>query len=241
MNSSAAIFSPFFYLLLAIVASTAIASNNILDKSTSCDTNFTQPQRDLIEVGGQHFHPIKHTLQGLESNLIAKGSSHLTYFAVAICSAVLYLEPHAPNHAVQSVHQPIADAVNVDDGDTPQPLSTSSSIALEISYHKAVRASDFRWATTTYTSKNGHTQPHIVELINTFNSLYQNVKRGDRYLLEYQNEMGISLNLNGEHLGSVGKGSEYEKELAQAIYSIWFGEKPFFERLKKDLLTPIDV
>ena len=80
-----------------------------------------------------------------------------------------------------------------------------------------------------------------MELINTFNSLYQNVKRGDRYLLEYQNEMGISLNLNGEHLGSVGKGSEYEKELAQAIYSIWFGEKPFFERLKKDLLTPIDV
>ena len=104
MNSSAAIFSPFFYLLLAIVASTAIASNNILDKSTSCDTNFTQPQRDLIEVGGQHFHPIKHTLQGLVSNLIAKGSSHLTYFAVAICSAVFYLEPQAPNHAVQSVH-----------------------------------------------------------------------------------------------------------------------------------------
>ena len=55
----------------------------------------------------------------------------------------------------RSIHQPIADAVNVDDGDTPQPLSTSSSIALEISYHKAIRASDFPWATTTYTSKNG--------------------------------------------------------------------------------------
>jgi hypothetical protein len=149
-------------------------------------------------------------------------------------------------------------------------IDASSSIALEISYHKPVRASDFRWATTHYTTKNGHDAIHIKELIDEFNSLYRDVKRDDRYLLEYHSE-GVSLSLNGDFLGSVGGGSLYEKELAQAIYryvlgessvdvvcfvhypnaivvsfsnmvtSIWFGKHPFFERLKRDLLTPLSI
>jgi hypothetical protein len=105
-----------------------------------------------------------------------------------------------------------------------------SSIALEISYHKSVRASDFRWATTHYTTKNGHAAIHIKDLIDQFNDLYRDVKRGDRYLLEYHLD-GVSLSLNGEYLGDVGKGSPHKKELAQAIFRCVFCPLPTFEQV----------
>ncbi|KAL3795103.1 hypothetical protein ACHAWO_009266 [Cyclotella atomus] len=172
-------------------------------------------------------HSFSTFLERQNKTLIAKGTSYLTYFRLAICSAVLYLEPHASNHIVTSVHNSTSNE--------------SSSIALEISYHKSVRASDFRWATTHYTKKNGwHDSDSVKELIDEFNLLYRDVRRDDRYLLEYHSE-GVALSLNGDFLGNVGAGSPYEKELAQAIYSIWFGQYPFFERLKRDLLSPISL
>ncbi|KAL3802112.1 hypothetical protein HJC23_010868 [Cyclotella cryptica] len=58
----------------------------------------------------------------------------------------------------------------------------------------------------------------VIDLIEQFNALYRDVKRGDRYLLEYHFD-GVALSLNGDFLGSVGGGSRHEKELAQAIYS----------------------
>lgn len=148
-------------------------------------------------------HSFSATVHRQNKTLIAKGTSYLTYFRLAICSAVLYLEPHASNNIVTSMYN-----LTVDE---------SSSIALEISYHKPVRASDFRWATSHYTAKNGHDALHIKELIDEFNSLYRDVRRDDRYLLEYHSE-GITLSLNGDFLGVVGAGSSHEKELAQAIY-----------------------
>lgn len=148
-------------------------------------------------------HSFSTTVQRQNKTLIAKGTSYLTYFRLAICSAVLYLEPHASNHIVTSVHNSTIDEL--------------SSIALEISYHKPVRASDFRWATSHYTTKNGHDGLHIKEMIDEFNALYRDVKRDDRYLLEYHSE-GVALSLNGVFLGSVGAGSPHDKELAQAIY-----------------------
>lgn len=144
-------------------------------------------------------HSFSTTMQRQNKTLIAMGTSYLTYFRLAICSAVLYLEPHVSNHIVTSLHNSTDDEL--------------SSIVLEISYHKPVRASDFRWATTHYTKKNGHDNFHIKELIDAFNSLYRDVKRDDRYLLEYHLDR-VSLSLNGGFLGSILGG----KDLAQAIY-----------------------
>lgn len=144
-------------------------------------------------------HSFSTTVQRQNKTLIAMGTSYLTYFRLAICSAVLYLEPHVSNHIVTSLHNSTDDEL--------------SSIVLEISYHKPVRASDFRWATTHYTKKNGHDNFHIKELIDAFNSLYRDVKRDDRYLLEYHLDR-VSLSLNGGFLGSILGG----KDLAQAIY-----------------------
>ena len=144
-------------------------------------------------------HSFSTTMQRQNKTLIAMGTSYLTYFRLAICSAVLYLEPHATNHIVTSLHNSTDDEL--------------SSIVLEISYHKPVRASDFRWATTHYTKKNGHDKVHIKELIDAFNALYRDVKRDDRYLLEYHLDR-VSLSLNGDFLGSIFGG----KDLAHAIY-----------------------
>ena len=116
---------------------------------------------------------------------------------------MLYLEPHASNHVVTLVNN--------------STIESSSSIVLEISYHKPVRASDFRWATSHYTAKNGHDAIHIKDLIDEFNALYRDVKKDDRYMVEYHSE-GVTLSLNGEFLGSIGGGSPHEKKLAQAIY-----------------------
>jgi hypothetical protein len=106
--------------------------------------------------------------------------------------------------------------------------SSLSSIALEISYHKPVRASDFRWATNHYTKKNGHdSDPTVKGLIDEFNLFYRDVRRDDRYLLEYNPSEGVTLSLNGDFLGSVGAGSLYERELAQAIYRYVYNEVCF--------------
>lgn len=185
-------------------------------------------QPTLIDVGGQSFHRIRTASDGGGATLVARGKSFLTYLSLEVCSAVLYLEPHASHRVV--AHMP------------PSSTSRCPSIGLEISYHKPVRRTDFQWATTHYTAKNGHTAPHLTTLLREFNDLYRDVKCGDRYFLEYNPRRGggMSLSLNGKKLGTVGRGSPHERELAAAIYSIWFGERPFFERLKRDLLTPMD-
>eukprot|EP00569_Conticribra_weissflogii_P019399 CAMPEP_0171437944 /NCGR_PEP_ID=MMETSP0881-20121228/17165_1 /TAXON_ID=67004 /ORGANISM="Thalassiosira weissflogii, Strain CCMP1336" /LENGTH=242 /DNA_ID=CAMNT_0011959687 /DNA_START=54 /DNA_END=779 /DNA_ORIENTATION=- len=236
------IFSVTIFVVTIIAASSRIGI--IVDASSTSNTDphhrrqtsdhgGSLLQQALIDLGGHYFHHGKNEVQGRDATLIAKGTSYLTYFKLAICSAVLYLEPWASNDAVMHSHI-ISQAQN--------RYNKTSSIALEISYHKPVRASDFRWATSHFTQKNGHTSPSIQDLIHNFNELYKDVKRGDRYLVEFDPESngGVSLSLNGILLGSVGKGSPHEKELANAIYSIWFGDQPFFERLKSDLLTPIN-
>ncbi|KAL7462991.1 hypothetical protein ACHAXS_003363 [Conticribra weissflogii] len=234
-----------FFLATIFVLTTVVASSRIGVVFNASSTSNRDPghrhqnyvhdgsllQEDLIDLGGHLFHNKKNEVQGRDTTLVAKGKSYLTYFKLAICSAVLYLEPWASNDAVMHSHILQANKRH----------NVTSSIALEISYHKPVRASDFRWATSHFTQKNGHTSPIIQDLIDNFNELYKDVKRGDRYLVEFDagSNGGVSLRLNGILLGSVGKGSPHDKEFASAIYSIWFGEQPFFQRLKSDLLTPI--
>jgi hypothetical protein len=62
-------------------------------------------------------------------------------------------------------------------------------------------------------------------------ALYRDVQPGDRYALSYVPGAGTELSLNGESLGVVpGTG------FSRALFSIWFGDAPFSEDLKRDLL-----
>jgi hypothetical protein len=193
--------------------------------------------------------------------LVAKGRSYLSYFYVGVCSSVLYLPPEVNNHANNALLFSTADH---------HPIAT----ALEIYYHKPVRASELRWATNKFieanlvvggasnSSGNNNKIANLPEKIqhhlSTFNSLYRNIKVGDRYTLEYHPEVGIRLYLNHELLGTVGNyhppvsnnhqqhqhhhmmDNEERVELARIIFSVWFGSKsPFSESMKRELLTPI--
>jgi chalcone isomerase-like protein len=63
------------------------------------------------------------------------------------------------------------------------------------------------------------------------NSLYVDVKPGDRYSLTYVPGQGTKLRLNGVERGTI-EGADF----AAAIFSIWLGAKPMDNKFKRSLL-----
>lgn len=68
--------------------------------------------------------------------------------------------------------------------------------------------------------------------IETFNSHYRTTRDGDRYTLDYGQDQSLVLRLNGEKLAE-----EQGKEFAQAYFTIWFGDDPYSDNLKEELLS----
>ena len=68
--------------------------------------------------------------------------------------------------------------------------------------------------------------------IDRFNSHYRTTRDGDRYTLDYGQDQSMTLRLNGEKLAE-----EQGKDFAQAYFSIWFGDAPYSEDLKEELLS----
>ncbi len=219
--------------------------------------------------------------------LVAKGRSYLSYFYVGVCSSVLYLPPEITNNE-EAIMSLLDNANHSNNAVTKRKKwnvsrrSSSSSVkdrppivvmALEIYYHKPVRATELRWATNKFieanlvgalsSSHNNNKNNKIANLprniqhhLSSFNDLYQNIKVGDRYTLEYHPEVGIRLYLNHVLLGTVGNNHHVDNNnnpdhhhnlrdeervvLARIIFSVWFGNKsPFSEVMKRELLTPI--
>jgi len=147
--------------------------------------------------------------------VVAKGKSYLAYLFLGVCSSVLYLPPAADNTSILFE--------NLRGGKEGEDEATHNfevvPMALELCYHKPLRAVDFQWATTTFIGKNRVTndsngnatadedefKKRLQVQIKKFNELYRDVKVGDRYLLQYIPYGGISLFLNGECLGTVGQ------------------------------------
>ena len=200
----------------------------------------------MINVGGAEFSHTK-KIQCAEANdtktttLVAKGKSYLSYFYVGVCSSVLYLAKDSIATDNSVLHPQEDDGVPL--------ILTSSPIVLEIYYNKPARAIDLQWATTKFIEANlpnstsiTDLSPQLQEKISTFNALYKNIHIGDRYTLQYIPNIGIQLLLNDELLGVVGDDIplEEQQELAQIIYSVWFGKvSPFSESMRKELLTPL--
>jgi hypothetical protein len=104
---------------------------------------------------------------------------------------------------------------------------------LEIEYFWAIGARDFAAAQNEGIARNVDpaTLERVRPAMQEMAALYRDVQPGDRYALTYLPERGTELALNGEPLGRVG-GSEF----ARAIFSIWLGEEPLSQSLKKQLL-----
>ncbi len=104
---------------------------------------------------------------------------------------------------------------------------------LEIEYFWGISAADFVSATNDRIAANV-SQAELAAIrpaIDRLNTLYRDVKPGDRYALTYLPEVGTELSLNGVPLGTVA-----ERDLGRAVFSIWLGNAPLDTDLKTALL-----
>ena len=70
-------------------------------------------------------------------------------------------------------------------------------------------------------------QPQLDDLY----GLFRDVGAGDRYALTYQPDIGTTLSLNGEPLGTIA-GSDF----ARAYFGIWLGDEPLRKKFRDRLL-----
>jgi hypothetical protein len=104
---------------------------------------------------------------------------------------------------------------------------------LEIEYFHDITAQDFAKATTSSISRNLSltTFQRLKPKIDEFNTLYRDVKAGDRYALTYVPGKGTTLLWNGQPLGTVAG-----VDFAAGLFGIWVGPNPLDTDLKRLLL-----
>jgi hypothetical protein len=163
------------------------------------------------EIEGVLF-PERYTVKGVELPLMNTGLLRYRYFIKAYVAALYTKEGVAPRTVLEDVPK-----------------------RLEIEYFYAIKGKDF--AKSTYkgieVNVDAETYEELQPRIEEINTLYRDVEPGDRYALTYLPGVGTELALNGEPLGLV-EGAEF----AAAMFSIWLGDSPIDESLKKQLLSP---
>ncbi len=104
---------------------------------------------------------------------------------------------------------------------------------LELSYFRAIEAKGFADASDKLlrTTLEPSAYQALSDRLLTFYSFFQDVKRGDRYSINYHPENGTELRLNGKIMGSV-PGHDF----AVAYFGIWLGEKPINNKFRDRLL-----
>ena len=104
---------------------------------------------------------------------------------------------------------------------------------LEIEYLLKIPGAEIAQATEIGIQNNISEQEYqrLRAKIDLANSLWPNVKRGDRYNVTYIPGHGTSFEFNGK-LQRVIEGDDF----GNAFFAIWLGEKPIDKRLKEKLL-----
>ena len=113
-----------------------------------------------------------------------------------------------------------------------------SEYLLAITYNRSFTADEFIVSSDELVSRNNSEEVYnrIKSDLDQFNSHYQAVKKGDEYRISYTLKNGLSLEKNGILIASSNN-----KELAMAYFKVWFGDKPFHQRMKNNLLKNIKV
>ena len=104
---------------------------------------------------------------------------------------------------------------------------------LEVKYLRSFKAKDFGPATIAGMKKNVNPEMYrqLESRIDYHNVLYEDIAPGDRVSLTYIPSMGTLLEIN-----DIPKGTILGADFAEALFSMWLGEKPFDDRFKKALL-----
>lgn len=118
------------------------------------------------------------------------------------------------------------------DCDVVDPLAPPMRLAF--GYNREVPGDAFAKAARKMIERNvaEDTFESLKSRIDSFNSHYRTTRDGDRYTLDYDEDQSLVLRLNGEKLAE-----EQGKAFAQAYFSIWFGEDPYSDDLKEELLS----
>ena len=105
---------------------------------------------------------------------------------------------------------------------------------LEIHYFWSIAGKDFAKAADAVLADafDEETLAALKPRIAKMNSLYKDVRPGDRYSLTYLPGRGTRLELNGKTLGMV-EGSDF----AAVYFAIWLGERPMSEAFRDQLLN----
>lgn len=126
-----------------------------------------------------------------------------------------------------------AGALYMENGIPASSVLGETTRVLELYYFHKISAEDFRVSTVEMIKRNTTVEGFgkISERLNTFNTLYRDVKPGDRYRAEYIPGRGTTLYLNGRPLGGV-PGNDFSK----AFFSIWIGRDPIDRKFRDKLL-----
>jgi hypothetical protein len=127
-----------------------------------------------------------------------------------------------------------AGAFYLPDGAQGRSWSDDLPKSLELSYFREITGADF--AETSYKLlQRNLTKPAyqaVAERLRIFCNLFQDIKPGDRYSLNYTPGTGTELRLNGLPLGSV-PGADF----AVAYFGIWLGDTPINDNFRDRLLA----
>lgn len=110
---------------------------------------------------------------------------------------------------------------------------TEAPVYVEFAYTRSFDGEDFAESANKLIKRNISRQAFkkIEADLNTFNQAYESIKDGDRYAISFSQETGLVLSLNGEVLTQSDNPA-----LAEHYFTIWFGDKPFSNKLKENLL-----
>lgn len=104
---------------------------------------------------------------------------------------------------------------------------------LVLQYFHNIKKKDFQESTTSIIKKNVSKASYkkIEARVQKFNSLYQDVNKGERYSMTYIQGKGSTLSLKGKALGTI-PGHDF----SFAVFSIWLGENPIGESFRDTIL-----
>ncbi|MFW2364775.1 MAG: chalcone isomerase family protein [Desulforhopalus sp.] len=74
----------------------------------------------------------------------------------------------------------------------------------------------------------------LKDRLDTFNTFFRTVKKGDIILLDYIPEQGTVVTISGQEVGVIGG-----KDFNDALLGVWLGPKPINKGLKTKLLKPV--
>jgi len=164
---------------------------------------------DSVEISGVKF-PASYTHES--RNLTLRGYAVLNYmYVIKAYAGAFYLE----------------------EGKIRAEALGRSARVLELEYFRNIKGEDFATATDAMIKKNVTPAQYqaMKDRVDRFNSLYRDVKPGDRYRALYIPGRGTALYHNNR-LISTTEGDDF----AFAFFSVWLGKNPIDENFRSKLL-----